>query len=72
VPNFYISIWLGLRSPDINDASLYARHLHTYALTFQPDDIDDSDAQAIEFIASTTLSAVRKLVKSIARKRQQT
>jgi hypothetical protein len=56
----------------INDASLCARHLHTYALTFQPDDVDDGDAQAIEFIASTTLSAVGKLVKSIAGKRQRT
>jgi hypothetical protein len=52
----------------INDASLCARHLHT----FHPDDINDDDAQAVEFIASTTLSAVEKLVKSIAGKRQLT
>jgi hypothetical protein len=56
----------------INDASLCARHLHAYALEVYPDDIDDDDARAIEFITSTTLSAVEKLVKSIAGKRQLT
>ncbi|OAL42718.1 hypothetical protein IQ07DRAFT_668990 [Pyrenochaeta sp. DS3sAY3a] len=56
----------------INDASLCARHLHTYALAIHPDDVDDGDARAIELIASTTLNAVEKLVKNIAGKRQLT